>query len=53
MWLLIGLVLVIAWVVFFVAFKVTSWALHLLIVFAILAGIMQAVRWIRARAAKS
>ncbi len=49
MWILIGLVLIIAWVVSFVAFKVTGWALHLLIVFAILAGIMQVVRWFRTR----
>jgi hypothetical protein len=52
MWLLIGILLVIVWVFSFVVFKVTSWALHLLILFAILAAIMQLVRWFRTRNTK-
>ncbi len=52
MFLLIGILLLVVWVFSFVVFKVTSWALHLLILFAILAGIMQVVRWVRTRGTK-
>lgn len=49
MWLVIGIVLVVFWAFSFVVFKVTSWALHLLILFAAIAGVMQLVRWFRER----
>ncbi len=52
MWLVMGIVLVVFWALSFVVFKVTSWALHLLILFAALAGIMQLVRWFRERGSK-
>lgn len=47
MWLGLGVLLLIVWGVSFLVFKVAGWAIHLLILAAVVAGIIHLVGWIR------
>lgn len=47
MWLGIGVLLLIVWGVSFLIFKVAGFAIHLLIIGAVIAGIVQLIQWIR------
>lgn len=49
MWVVAGAVLLVAWVLGFVVFKVASAALHLLIVAAVVAGVIHLYRNYKAR----
>ncbi len=49
MWILIGIGLLIVWAISFFVFKVASWAIHLLIVAAVIAVAIDVFRWIKAR----
>lgn len=41
MWLIIGIVLVLVWIGSFTLLHVTSWAIHLLIIFAVISFVAQ------------
>jgi len=50
MWIFVGVLLLIAWVVGFIVFKVASWAIHLLVLAALIAIGIDVFHWIRRRA---
>jgi hypothetical protein len=49
MWLGVGALLLIVWAVSFVVYKAAGWAIHLLILGAVIAGVIHLVRWMKNR----
>jgi len=49
MWLGVGALLLIVWAVSFVVYKAAGWAIHLLVLGAVVAAIIHLVGWMRNR----
>jgi|GEM_PF-3023090 len=49
MWLALAVLLTVVWAVSFAVFKVAGWAIHLLIIAAVITGIIHLFQWMRHR----
>jgi hypothetical protein len=49
MWLVVGILVLVAWAVAFLVFKIAGWAIHLLVLAAIGAAAVHIVQWVRSK----
>lgn len=49
MWLVVGMLVLVAWAIGFLVFKIAGWAFHLLVLVAIAAAAVHVVQWVRSK----